>query len=241
MPVERKLFAQSYRGLPDFVCPHCERGRLSRIKESYKEYHPEHLNDYEAQNNGVTYARYAAFATCSDKKCGEIVAECGSYVDIGDWDEDGRYVEFSPNHFYPAPPMFPVPPNVPDKVRGPLYVAFELYWSDVDAAASKVRSSAECLLDALKVPRKKDKKNGQGKVFINFADRIKLVKNPKAREGWLDALRLVGNTGTHGEVKLEHFFDMLDIYEAILRELYDNSADNASKLSAMISRKHRRR
>jgi len=241
MPVERKMFAQLYRTLPDFICPQCQRGRLSRMKGSFKECRPEHLNDYEAQRAGVTYSRYAAIAICSDRKCGEVVIESGSFVDIGDFDEDGRFVEFAPNSFFPAPHMFQIPAKVPDKVRGPLSSAFELYWIDVDAAASKVRTSAEYLLDVLKVARKRKKKSGNGKVFISFADRIKLLKHPNAREDWLDALRLVGNMGTHREIKQEQFFDMLDIYEALLRELYDNSADNASKLSATIKRKHGRR
>ncbi len=81
------------------------------------------------------------------------------------------------------------------------------------------------VLDDQRVPRKTDKPNPKGKGLLNLEQRIlkfaEAAGDPDAAAS-MDALRVVGNLGTHGErIKEQDYFDVLGIYEHALLEIYE--------------------
>jgi Domain of unknown function (DUF4145) len=131
---------------------------------------------------------------------------------------------------HPPPPMIEIPDNTPEPVRQDLESAFQTYWHDSDGCIAKVRASAEKFLDNFGVPRT----TASGK-FISFNDRILSLTDPRVSQDWLDALREVGNLGTHGSVQEEKLFHTMDIWKICLMQAYgENPRSRADALARLL-------
>jgi hypothetical protein len=155
------------------------------------------------------------------------------------WEQWGESL-LLPKTIYPPPPMFPIPPNTPDKVADQLRLAFQLYWTDLPSCLGRVRTSVELLLDELKIPDQKVSQKTGKTVPMNLSERIDAYKaqtGDQDASDSLDALRLVGNLGTHEtKVSSEALFDAMDVYEDVLIKLFGDNSVQAKK-SKLIATK----
>ncbi|MGR9178854.1 DUF4145 domain-containing protein (plasmid) [Rhizobium leguminosarum] len=190
---------------PQFVCRRCHKGNLT-AKDKYKR-EPKHvtndLRDHDMQGE-ESEGRFIALLSCNNRLCGEIVAVAGDYVSHATIDKgpDGGLEQFwddtfRPTSMHPAPSIITWPKSLDELPKMHLMVSFELFWVDAAACASRLRIFIETLLDQLGVSREGIKRNGK-KGMLDLSERIdELDKVKPGHKSALDALRHVGNFGSH--------------------------------------------
>ena len=111
--------------------------------------------------------------------------------------------------------------------------------SGAAASTSRLRTSLERVLDDRGIPAFKAGKNGkQVRLFLNERiDMFELSTNDPESAESMQALRVVGNLGTHGDqVKLKDYLNLLDVYEDALTEIYmQKKAAMKNKKLALIA------
>lgn len=240
--MNRKLWTSSFdpKKPPQFPCPTCDAGRLGLVEETTHIVEPAYSKDahsHEEWEPDWITERFSMHLKCSDKGCGEVVVVAGDTTVLEFYEEgpEGYDVSYmtavKPKIMFPAPPIIDVPENAPDTVTGPLDAAFGLYWTDRAAAAARIRTSLERLLDDKLVPTEAINKDGQTHL-LDLNGRIQVFEktNPDEAETF-HALRMVGNIGAHGQdLKSQTLLDVLEIYEDALEKLY---SDKQAKLKAI--------
>lgn len=221
----------------EYPCPRCAKGKVSRgirpvtLVEPWHSLDEHSHEDWEPDWDQISFT---TMLTCDDVSCGEVVAVSGratnSYFER--YTEDGEPIDqvyltsLRPVSMYPAPPLFPISKTFPPKVQHELRLAFQLYWADRSASTSRLRTSLERVLDERGIPTLLLSKNGKGKAKrLTLFDRIerfeKKTEDADSTES-MNALRVVGNLGTHGdEVTEGDYFDLLDVYEDALLDIYE--------------------
>ncbi|WP_164517751.1 DUF4145 domain-containing protein [Rhizobium sp. TAL182] len=142
-------------------------------------------------------------------------------------------------HIYPAPHIIEVSGELPSECVEHLELAFELYWVDKAAAANRLRILVERLMDHFDVPAERNGKNNKTHT-LNLSERIdEFEKMTPGHKDALDALRFVGNYGSHaGQSDQKALLDAFEILEGALSELVDNKkAKLAAKAKALIQSK----
>jgi len=250
MPVNRHVWSTTYHisFSTAFPCPRCEKGLARRGATEVVIREPEYSRRNHAHENWSPdwdQSVFVTMLTCDNPTCGEVVAVSGNLVaDIeSDFDEDGMPTAdwvslLRPTSMDPAPPLFPISKAFPDTVRKELRLAFQLFWTDLSTSVSRLRTSLERVLDERGVPTTGlDKKNKSYRLPLE--QRInrfeKLVGDAESAES-MNALRHVGNLGTHGDqVRIGDYFDLLDVYEDALLEIYEKKTASlkAKKKSLM--------
>lgn len=247
MPVKRNLWEQSYQVAAHYPCPRCSEGVVIPLKETESVKEPAWSEDFftdpDWDPDWVT-KRFVELLKCNKPKCGEFVAVSGETFALHAYDEEEGNVFFEmkrPRSMFPAPPLFPLSASIPDNIKDQIKLAFQLYWSDLSACASRLRASLELVLDEQKVAKKKKTKKGDF-VFLNLSDRIKAYElsagDTDGAES-MNALRVIGNLGTHeNSVSTEALFDALDVYEDALLEIYEQKTLKLkAKKAKLISKK----
>jgi hypothetical protein len=174
---------------------------------------------------------------CSDSSCGEIVIIAGdTKIDEVEDEEHGWRMEsfLRPRSIFPAPPIIAIPKQTPSAVKQQLELAFQLFWSDLGASASRLRASVECLLDGFKIARYQIDAKKKKRFFKTLASRIELFKKHHAHGEILDALRHVGNLGTHSDVGRQSVLAGFEIYENALAEIYGKRTQKVKTLTKLI-------
>lgn len=227
---------------PNFPCPNCDHGRLVADPTASKVEEPSYSSElYKHDDFEPDWAteRFYELLRCNNSKCGEIVIVSGDTQFVEVYDEEfgwGYASALRPRTFFPAPPIIPIPKNVPSVVRSEIEKAFSLFWLDVGSAGNRIRTSVEYVLDDLNVPREtKSSKNG-ALVRLDLNGRIQNFQkqSPELAKSF-DALRIVGNLGSHtANLSRDVFLDALEIYEDTLVEIFDNRTSYLNALKDKI-------
>jgi hypothetical protein len=238
--------------VPAFPCPRCRKATLrldveTLVTEETEKSKANHK--HEAWEPEWTEERFIAMLRCSAAKCGEIVAVSGkvtvepNFDDDGGWNYEGM---LEPKSMYPPPPIISLPANLPGPVAHELDLAFQFFWGDYGACATKIRTSVERLMDHFKVAKfrivKNPKKpNAPGKLKpLDLSSRIdKFIAATGAviHKHHLHALRVVGNLGTHKNVlSRTEMLDAFEVYEHALGELIGKKSVQIGKLAKKLSK-----
>ncbi|WP_052026502.1 DUF4145 domain-containing protein [Rhizobium sp. CF122] len=210
---------------------------------------PQHVSTAlsHLEMGGVSEGRFTCFLICDFRFCGEVVAVSGDYTsreeDIfnPETEEYDTYDDKTvvPRAMVPAPPIITWPEKLEAVPRQHLIQAFELFWMNRGACANRLRIFIETLLDQLAVAREGRKRNGKSG-DLDLAERIDLLNETQSgHKIALDALRYVGNFGSHeGGADFDDLLDCFELIEHTLIELLDErSAKLQAKAKAIVSRK----
>lgn len=235
-----------------YPCPRCNKGRVRRGDNIVVLVEPHHsVREHKTDDWEPDWIRmsFTTMLNCDNASCGEVVAVSGragvEYYNHHGYDgepEDSGYNTWlQPISMFPAPPLFPIAKNLPLKVKEELRLAFQLFWTDRSASTSRLRTSLERVLDAQGVATSKQEKIGKLR-RLSLLERIDLFEESTKDADIVEsmtAMRVVGNIGTHGdEVTEGDYFDLLDVYEDALAEIYDQkTAKLKAKKSALIALK----
>ncbi|WP_179874728.1 DUF4145 domain-containing protein [Rhizobium anhuiense] len=243
--MKRDLWNHSFSSLPKWTCPACESGSLIAMEgfphsEETEESKRERQNHPEWEPEWVRES-FVALLKCDE--CGEVVTVAGTkrlwtYEDYENH-EQCLGESFFVRHVYPAPHIIEISEELPAECAEQLELAFELYWVDKAAAANRLRILVERLMDHLNVPVEGNGKNDKIR-RLNLSERIdEFEKMKPGHKAALDALRFVGNHGSHaGQSDQEVLLDAFEVLEDALSELIDNKkAKLAAKAKALIQSK----
>lgn len=191
--------------------------------------------------------RFSCLLLCSETSCAEPVVvvgrtscEPGEYYDNDDG-EGHSYMDWMtsliPDFVLPAPDLFRLPQHCPKDVASEIRRAFSLFWCDTQAAANRVRSGVEALLDSIGVPKRRRVK---GKIErISLHNRIQLFsKREPVLAASLLAVKWIGNAGSHtSELSKDDLYDAFDILNHVLDEVVEQRTKQIATLTKEINRK----
>lgn len=169
--------------------------------------------------------RFSLIFMCDETACGETCFAIGETVVVEEsLPEVDRYTysrHLRPHAFFPSLCLFRIPEGVPYNISLEIKKSFALYWTDLNAAANRLRASVEKIL-------KHQESLAEAQQLRSLSKPKKLITlikqfgtdNAKNSEA-LNALRMIGNLGSHGsEVHREPLLNAYEMYEASLAELY---------------------
>ncbi|MEX6506035.1 DUF4145 domain-containing protein [Jiella sp. M17.18] len=212
-----------------------------KIKEPRYSKENHNHKDFSLEN---TIERFIGFLVCDNLACGEVVSVSGivETAITPDFDDNGLYFEspypvFSPKSMFPAPHIFEIRDTFPPLVREELKLAFQCFWVDLSISVSRLRTSIERLLDHQGVPRiGLDKKKNHRR--LDLYARIKLYEDTsgdKESSDTMNALRVVGNLGTHGKsVELNDYIIAVEIYEIALLEIFEKTSEKIKEMKQRL-------
>lgn len=245
MPVNRSLFGQSFSRsqFPNWRCPRCDGGHLRLVDGSFH-----HGSSGDTVENSsadwfdfdMVELRFCALLRCDNAACKETASVAGRGFLVEDPDLHAHRMDYSevfqPNYVHPSPPLIRVPKDCPDSVRSRLAMADTAQWSDPHAAAGHLRSAIERLLDDLGLETARQK--AAGSVRLSLHERIELLRAQRPQQAdALLATKWIGNAGVHEDVTREDVFDMMDILERVLDEIYGHAQALAELVKTVNSRK----
>lgn len=247
--MQRSLWRKSYGSLPQFPCPRCGKGKLVR-KGDFLKHEPRHVAE-ELENAGfagqISDGRFVGLLICNYGFCGEVVTVAGGYMtreevhwnDESDTPEPYEIGSYYPYSIRPAPIIIEEPKKLAAEPKKHLRKAYELFWNDYASSANRLRIFVEAFLDQMAVPRKGKKRNGKNGE-LDLSERIDALEVAKpGHKKALDALRYVGNVGSHeGEADFEDVLDCFELLEYTLIELIEERrAKLEAKADDLLSRK----
>ncbi|QQM04347.1 hypothetical protein I8G32_02902 [Rhodopseudomonas palustris] len=247
MAFDRNIWIEKFleNSVPSFPCPHCSRGVLGFDGKSFWKEEPKHSKDAHAHDDwDPTWIeeRFVMFLRCGVAKCGEVVAVSGNIEVEEVVDEDEGYDFASvlyPTSLVPAPPIIQMTDGTPDEVAGELSLAFQLFWADLGASATKIRTSVERLMDHFKVARYSRTKGKLKPIpLYNRIEAFIKANGKVVHQDHLHALRVVGNLGTHkNSLTRSDILEAFQVYEHALDELIGKKSASIAKLARKLKKK----
>ena len=225
---------------PDWTCPTCNLGSLTPVEDSLVSYPTKLSREARVDEDWTpefTEERASLALRCARTECGEYVLVSGS---LGFRQVDGFETyepEFHPEYVQPSPDLIDLPPNCPSTITDQLRRAFTLFWLDAPAAANRIRSAVEHLMDQQRVP--KARKHGTKENRLRLHQRIELFRTEQPELGnALMAVKWIGNEGSHrGELGKPDLLKAFEMLSFVLDELLDQRAERVAKLALQVNRK----
>jgi len=233
---------------PDYPCPHCGRGLLvldpdsltAHETEDSRRAHPDDRWDPDQAH----YA-FSCWLKCSAPRCGGLIAVVGEGFEEPEWDEERGQMwvrAYRPRFAWPMPSIFTVPEGCPASVARQLTKSFEALWNDPAAAAARLRTALERLLDSLGIAKRRTTKKGGYERLTLHQRLVVLEKHEKETAANLMGVKWLGNTGTHEEqVSVDDVLKGYEVMEHSLEALLKLRAKRAKALAKELTRRHRRR
>lgn len=224
---------------PPYTCPRCEAGilKIDGELESIQSEASKKDQDYGFNPDLVelTFNGKLICSTCSDvvfvSGYGGVEIEHG-VDENGEW--ESAWVEYySPRFFYPPLKLVDCPEKTPPSVKERIWAACEVYFSQPDSCCNSLRAAAEEILTDLKI----DLKNADGS-YLSFSARInKLPTDRESVKALFDAIRWLGNHGSHSDSTLSKSdaLDAFDVMNLLLEELYSETRLKARELAKRIN------
>jgi hypothetical protein len=184
--------------------------------------------------------RFVALVKCDNNLCQEtaVVAGYGKVIEVPNWEaQEIEYEDrFFPTYVNPSPPIIQIPKKCPESVTDELKTAAVSLWGDAPSTANHLRTAVERLLDERKVP--KTTKGKKKRVRLYLHERIVLFeKTHPTQANALKAAKWLGNAGSHtNTLDRKDVFDMFDILERVLEDLYANHTKNLAKLINAVNK-----
>lgn len=200
-----------------WACPECGKKSLIiekntfNYRESSRTQTYSKIEDYDYDE--FDDIRFSAILKCSISTCNEFISVCGNGVQEFNHQENKFDIYFIPKFFYPSIKMIDIPDKCPDNIKEKLDLAFSLYWNDTSACANSIRTAIEYLMDYVGIPKENK--------YTKLSSRIKSYsKNNPEIANYINSIRHIGNTGSHGNIKKEDIIDALKIIELIFCEIF---------------------
>lgn len=245
--MERNIWRQRYGSFTRMSCPRCRKGALRMDANSFAREEPAYNKFNDHEGDMFEDGRFKGFLRCNRSLCGEIVVVAGNYTAEyhDDYDHETETpvthesINYRPLIMCPAPEIIQYPSRLNRDSKTHLVRSFALFWADYAACANKLRIVTEYLLDQLGIPRV-GRKGKEAHVRLDLFDRIELLKEARpGHEDALNALRLVGNVGSHDGVV--DFEDLLTCYEAIEDVMSELLESRKQKLAERLKEIHERK
>ena len=240
--LDDRLFTSHFRSdnIPVWPCPKCGVQSLCCEDDGFQKHYKDPIDtSHPAFDPAWIEYIFTMNLKCSNSSCGCRVVCVGNgdvsqeYLDdgSGDWD---WFDNFQATYFEPTLHIFNPPVDTPEGVKRALDISFSTFFSSSGLSLSALRSALEVLLGDMEIASV----DANGK-FLSLAKRINLL--PEERRKIVEpanAIRWLGNDGTHGggfQVRKSDVLDGYRIFEHILIELFPERKASVDALVARIN------
>lgn len=243
--MNRALWVEQFKKWPNWPCPSCDTGILKVQKETFKTLQTAESKkaiEHDAWDPEWIEQRFVAALMCSNDECGEIVYACGDSgieENMISFDEREHIDLIRPKFFNPPLPILRILRDCPSELQDELRKSFSLFWSDLEAAANRMRAAVEVLLSDVGIAKNTLDKNRK-RVRLTLHSRIDKVrgKNPKLAH-LLEAVKWLGNSGSHyggNALTRSNVLDGFELIEHAIELVYDRREDRLTKVASAINK-----
>lgn len=225
---------------PKYGCPTCGKAELELV-------------DFSSTENGETkrnrsedwweyeWDQHLFRATLECKSCKETVFCTGDGTVEEDYDGTEEtnfrryfYVNYQPKFFFPSLKFIEFPTATPKEVQQSINTACAMYHSYPASACNALRIAAEDILTSLGVP---EPEAGE---FSSLGKRSKALPEESQERLLLDAIRWLGNDGSHSKTLITHrdAQDAFEVMDLLIEKAYSDRAMKIQELAQAI-REHR--
>jgi len=225
---------------PEYTCPGCKKTSLKKdelfVQANAVSERGRNEDWWEPEHEEYVFR---LSLKCSD--CNELVFVHGDGFLEEEYDVDENenwsreWVKYlRPKSFFPSLKFIDCPPATPKVVQVHLEAASALYYSHPPACCNSLRMAAEEVLTSLGVP---EPPPGE---FVSFGNRIKNLPEESNSYNLLDAIRWLGNEGSHSGSSITHkdAEDAFQVMDLLLEECYSDRQKKIHELAAAI-RQHK--
>ena len=246
------------KGKTEWQCTQCGTGDLVVLDGTFKESETlESKRIFDGQSPNDKNSVFVSILRCSNEKCYEVYSTLGDYqyrsrlmqyehfnpetVDVEvRWDDEISELA-KPVYIHPPPHIIHISPRCPTEIREVIQSAFCLFWCDLPACANRLRSCVEQFLTQQNVPKEKISKKGDN-IRLYLKERITLYQKSNPVLGdVLQAIRFLGNEGSHYEVlskdkelTTDDALDAFMLLEYVLEETYVGKTKEINKIVSEI-------
>jgi hypothetical protein len=242
--MDESLFEKSFTigNVPHWNCPTCRKGILRLNKaDFFAEYDADTEVGRHHPSFDYEYTTYVFHAFLRCNLCPEKVAFGGKGYVTQDYDEDSprgwSYFEYYSPRFF-CPPLLLIDLSneelVPSDVLTAVFKACELFWTDLDTSANRIRTAVEYILDHLKIPR--EWLDGKRTRSYSLHARINLLNDPALADvkTILEAVKWIGNAGTHeSDLERQQVIEGFRMLEHCLSVLFPRPPSNPAAILAV--------
>jgi hypothetical protein len=222
---------------PPLLCPVCNRASLEPKIVPV-------ANDsdlYSADEYSMIEGLFHGILACPRTPCGK------TYVVVGGWDAELTTLTESEegipdrnyyvSYVYPAFPLMTFTEDVPDTVRDLVAAASLVLLSDPSAAANRIRSAIEAVLDNRGI-RKFASRSRSNRLTTHQRIKEFEAKNSRAADQ-LMAMKWIGNIGSHERtpISLSTVLDGIEHFARALELIYDPRERTLDRRAALINQK----
>jgi Domain of unknown function (DUF4145) len=228
---------------PTILCGICQDGYLVLEKVSTVELNSsleEHAHpDWDPEwITGLHLSRMR----CGNPKCKEIATTTGEYRMVFDieYDERGNpqqtySKELRINYVTPVSPLILKRDDYPDQVAQLIKEASAIALVSPGAAANRIRTAIDELLNAQKVIKIRTTKKGRARLTTHARILIFNAKNSEASDLLL-AVKWIGNGGTHNDnISLSEVLDGVELFAHALDKLFNHKNIKLKKKAKIIN------
>ena len=243
--MDRKRWGK-WINFPSWSCSQCWNGSLRLLPATLQtttsrterlERDDPHYNHHEFLD------RFVALLKCDNPACEETGTIAGNRHQhwLPDGTEDG-YTDISYQVFsvVPSPLPFKLGSRVPQAVADRMREASALFWQDATAAANRAREAIGAILTDLGIET-----HSENKRRLNLHQRIEKLRARTDRT-WgeqadlIEAIKWIGNEGTHETVSREEVLDAFELLETVIEDIYHRSRHELLARAQATNAKYRR-
>lgn len=228
---------------PALPCPTCGATLIVQDVETLETAESASHHQHDSWEPDWIDGSFEARLRCSAKGCKEITLVVGD-MDVRpvkrgkSW--HGEYgTRLTPRYFHP-PLRVPIElaSSIPPDAIEMISAAMAVIWVDPDAAANRLRSAIEVVLDDRGVRKTATKKNG-GRTRLTTHARVKIFGKKQADAGeLLEAVKWIGNEGSHtAGLTGEQVFEGMELLAHALTLLYDRRPEELQRRAKQINRR----
>ena len=237
--MNQDLFITDVTGsdFPTYPCPSCEKQDLRKVSFLSVE------SGATKKNRGEDwwepeYDEHIFNMTMECSSCGETVFATGDgYIDeeveiIREDHWERNYVlRHRPKYFFPALKFIECPAATPKEVQRNLESASSIYFSNPASACNSLRIAAEGIMTSLGVP---EPEPGD---FVSFGNRIKALAEESVEYKLLNAIRWLGNNGSHADTLITHkdAQDAFEVMDFLIEEVYSDRKKKINEIASLIN------
>ena len=223
--------------IPNYPCPSC--GATELVNKSFicEENAATRRNkgdeDWEPEYNEYVFSLKLECSKCFETLFVSGDAYTDEEIEINSETDWSRYyiVKFRPKYIFPSLKFIDCPNATPKEVKGSVDAAAALYYGHPTACSNTLRIAAEDILTSLGVPEAEPGK------YISFGHRVKELPEESTERTLLEAIRWLGNDGSHSKSLITHADaqDAFEVMNLLIEEVYSDRKKKIQELAKVIN------
>lgn len=245
---DREIYEQlagPFEEWPIIICPSCRRTSLEASVDDFESTVSLDARDFDEWEPDWVSGYFHGKLECPRIGCENryVVAGTWNLESAGEATQsstEGFAKFYSVQYMLPGLPVMDFPVSVPEVVKEMTKTAGAILLVDPSAAANRIRSAIEALLDHQRV-RKTSPRDKTRRLTTHARIEIFQAKNQQAADH-LMAMKWIGNVGSHerNTLPLGWVLDGMEHFARAVELVYDPTTDQLEKRAKMINKKGRK-